>query len=259
MAKIKKKRVSNVATKNQKKDNWFIRLLHNKIFLICGGIVLVAGITLAIVLPIVISNSKTEYKLPDYFGETQTYKVGDKDNEVKFTKINYSGVLEHTNANDGTYEDPKMFKDYVIVFATDLSAFHPKKYTDANGESQDANTNHQEAFNDLIQLQYTVNKYNETGDKKVALYIVDTKSATGSENVGILTNTKFGGSENGSDVLFFMYTADGLKKNFKESATVSNNLYSNTYDSTLRTAVDNVINYINEYVTGNKEEYKENN
>ena len=255
MAKIKKKRVSNVATKNQKKDNWFIRLLHNKIFLICGGIILVAGITLAIVLPIVLTSNKSEYKLPDYFGEKQTYNNTD----VTFTKANYSSVLQHTNANDGNYEDSKMFKDYVMVFATDFSSFYPKDYKDENGESKDANTNHQEAFNDLVQLQYTVDQYNKTGDKKVALYIVDTKSATGSENVGLMTNTKFGGSENGSDVLFFMYTADGLKKNFKESATVSNNLYSNTYDSTLRTAVDNVINYINEYVTGNKEEYKDNN
>ena len=253
MAKIKKKRVSNVATKNQKKDNWFIRLLHNKIFLICGGIIIVAGIALAIILPIVLSGSKSTYKLPDYFGEKQKFN----DTDVEFTKINYSGVLQHTNANDGNYEDPNMFKDYVIVFATDLTKFYPQNYKNESGEDKDANTNHQEAFNDLIQLQYTINNYNKTGDKKVALYIVDTQSATGSENVSILTNTKFGGSEDGSDVLFFMYTSDGLKQNFRETETISNNLYSNTYDATLRTAVDNTINYINEYIAGNKEEYKE--
>lgn len=246
MAKIKKKRISSEATRKLKKDKK--GLLHNKLFwgIICA--VLVAGITLAIVLPLTL-NKSTTLTVPDYFGQKQVYTESGTDHEVKFTKANYSSVLQHTNANQGNdgegIENANMFTEYVMVFATDLSVFYPKEFLDNSGTDL-KNENHEKAFNALIQLQYEIDKYNadETNDKDVSLYIVDTRTSTYSENSGILTNTDFGGSDSGSEVLLFLYTRDGLKENYKTTATSTETLKATSFDGTLLTAVNNLVNYM---------------
>ena len=245
MAKIKKKRVSSEATRKLKKEKK--GLLHNKLFLCIAGAVLVVGITLAIVLPIVLNQSST-VEVPDYFGEKQTYTdTASVNHDVTFTKSNYSNVLQHTNANKGNdgagVENANMFVEYVMVFATNLSSFYPKELKDNNGDDLKVES-HEKTFNALVQLQYEIDKYNANSDKKVALYIVDTQASTYSENSGILTNTSFGGSDSGSDVLLFLYTRDGLKKNYKTTATSEENLFANSFDGTILTAVNNLVNYM---------------
>ena len=247
MAKIKKKRVSVEATKKIKKEKK--GLLHSKLFWGCVGVVAAAAITLAIVLPIVLNQSNTTKEVPDYFGQTQEYTdATGTATEVKFNKGNYSTVLQHTNANKGNdgagVENANLFTEYVIVFATDLSAFYPEKFLDSNGDDLHEE-NHEKAFKTLIQLQYEIDKYNkETNSSSVELFIVDTRDSLYSENEGILTDTSFGGSDNGSTLLFCLYTRDGIKKNYKSGENSEENLFATDYNGTLLTALNNLVNYI---------------
>ena len=135
MAQIKRKKVSNVATKGQKKS--FKELRQNKWFWVicsCCLVVVIAAIVIPIVLVNVLSKSTTT---TDYFAETQVYVDKDKnEHEVKFEKMSYSGLLQHTNTvnkNFGVYDS------HVYIFALDVSAFHPVDYVDDNGEDQKAN------------------------------------------------------------------------------------------------------------------------
>ncbi len=245
MAQIKRKKVSNVATKNNK---FSFKELPKKWWFWCCLIILLAGIALAIILPITLSNNSSSEEKPDYFKTTQEYKVDDKTYEIKFEKMSYSGVLQHIDSTK-----PDMYDDYVFVFATDLSAFYPEDYylsTDTDKENNLKNTEHERIFDLLIKLQYNINKYNENNNAKCKLYIVDTTSNSYLENKSILDDSsKF--KTSGSDYpLLAFYKDDKLVEKF--SATINGQFrddwdlyyYQAASSSKFQTIINNAIKYI---------------
>ncbi len=209
MAQIKRKKVSNEATKGQKRG--FKQIIKNKMFWIISSIIVVV-VAAAIIVPIVVVNAlSSDNEKPDYFLETQTLTVDDKTYDVNFEKMSYSGVIEHTDSTNQA-----MHYDYVFIFATDLSAFYPKDYY---SDPDDTTTNqknetHTKFFNLLIQLQHSIDLYNESHTEKAKLYIVDTTSSDYSENASIMDDSKFGTSGT-SYPLFCYYTDDKLVKEVK--------------------------------------------
>ena len=249
MAQIKRKRVSTEAARGQR--NGYKDLLK-KWWVWAIGIVAICGIALAIVLPITLS-AKTNEK-PDYFIEKQEYKLDDKTYGVNFEKMSYSGALQHIDSTNTMYED------YVFIFATDLSTFYPKSFYETTKSEDDLkNDVHESYFNLLIQLQYNIDKYNETHNQKCRLYIVDTTTSSYSENASILDDTTNFETSGESKPLFCFYKDDKLTKEFK--ATINgeyredNNLYSyEDYNySNFITIIRNALKYIeNEFVDEEK-------
>lgn len=247
MAQIKRKKVSNVATKGQKKS--FKDLSKNKWFWIIGCCCL-AVIVAAIVVPIVIikANSKTTTNV-DYFAITQKYVDQDKnEHEVNFSKMSYSGLLQHTNTvnkNVGVYDE------HVFVFALDVSAFHPEDYVDENGDDQKANETHKVFLDYLIQLQYRIDLYNKDNkENPCKLYIVDTTTNAYSENASVLDDdTNF--ETTGQAYPLFCYRSDDkLVKEFKGTINdeyredYSLYFYEDYNRSTFSTVIRNAIKYL---------------
>lgn len=248
MAQIKRKKVSNVATKNK----FSFKALTKKWWFWCLSVVVVAGIALAIILPITLSGSSDDKK-PDYFKTAQTYELNGQTYEVNFEKMSYSGVLQHIDSTKAP-----MYDDFVFVFATDLSSFYPKDYylaSDTDKENNLKNEIHEKMFNLLINLQYKIDEYNKNHNAKCKLYIVDTTTNSYSENASILDDsTNF--KTNGNDYpLFAFYKDDELVQKF--SATINEQFredwelyfYEAANTSKFQTIINNAIKYIeNEFV-----------
>ena len=164
MAKIVRK-VSNKATKGQKRESSFKRLLHKKWFWIVTSVLLV-GIACAIILPIVLSNDSekdTSHEHPDYFNIETTYveQVGDTtvEHEINFKKINYAGLIMETSLN---FQDRI---EYAFIFALDCSTFYPEDYYSTDEDEEDDNNLknevHERVYAALKELQYQIDLYNE--------------------------------------------------------------------------------------------------
>jgi len=206
LAKIVRK-VSNKATKGQKREYGFKRLLHKKIFWIVASVLLV-GIACAIILPIVLTNDSSEdttHKHPDYFNISATYKVSDtEDYEVNFKKISYAGlIMETSNDHDAIKDDKFNFNtiEYAFVFAIDVTKFYPEDYYKTDEDEEDDNNLKSEVdervYKALIKLQYQIDLYNENHpntDDDVQLFIVDTSNKSANDNINLLSDVKFGGS-----------------------------------------------------------------
>ena len=225
MAKIVRK-VSNKATKGQKREYGFKRLLHKKIFWIVTSVLLV-GIACAIILPIVLSSKDSEdttHKHPDYFNISATYT--DKENvehEVNFKKISYAGlIMETSNNHDAIKDDNFDFNtiEYAFVFAIDVTKFYPEDYYKTDEDEEDDNNLKSEGderiYKALIELQYQIDLYNENHpntDDDVQLFIVDTSNKSTNDNISLLSDTKFGGSSSDDEstdtktTMFSLYKA----------------------------------------------------
>ena len=247
MAQIKRKKVSNVATKGQKKS--FKELRQNKWFWVicsCCLIVVVAAIVIPIVLVNVLSKDTTK---TDYFAVTQTYTDSSGSaHDVNFEKMSYSGLLQHTNTvnrNVGVYDE------HVYVFALDVSAFHPVDYVDESGDEKKADETHKVFLDYLIQLQYRIDLYNKNNeDNKCKLYIVDTTTNTYSENASILDDSERFETTGSAYPLFCYYSDDKLTKEFKgtinDEYREDNSIYyySDYSRSSFSTVIRNAIKYL---------------
>ncbi len=207
MAKIVRK-VSNKATKGQKREYGFKRLLHKKIFWIIASLLLV-GIACAIILPIVLSSKDSEdttHEHPDYFNISTTYV--DKDNnehEINFKKISYAGIIMETTLSVDILREDTNFNtiEYAFIFALDVTKFYPEDFYLTDEDEDDIDNNKksevdERAYNALKKLQYQIDLYNESHpntDDDVALFIVDTSNSSTNSNSNILSDTKFGGKE----------------------------------------------------------------
>lgn len=214
MATIKRKKVSRQATQGQKKN-----ILHNKLFWIISSIVLVIIIAASISIPLIIIHNQTEETTPDYVGKEYTYK----DKTVTFKKANYETVLVHADSDDygeGTYVK------HIFFAAFDFSTFYPDSAID-DGKSDDEEKlyveSHYNALNALIEIQYTIDQYNEkilndddkSNDGDVArLYLIDLSAGN---NYVVTTSDKFGGESSSTNTFSFGYIAgeDGIKKSYE--------------------------------------------
>ena len=211
MAKIVRK-VSNKATKGQKREYGFKRLLHKKLFWIITSILLV-GIACAIILPIVLSNDSEEdttHEHPDYFNISATYTdIDGIDHEVNFKKISYAGLIMETSSDHDAIKDDKFnFNtiEYAFIFAIDITKFYPEDYYKTDEDEEDDNNLKSEGderiYNALIKLQYEIDLYNENHpntDDDVQLFIIDTSNSNSNANASILTDAKFGGVSDDDD------------------------------------------------------------
>ena len=215
MAQIKRKKVSTKAVKGQKKEN---SLLKSKKFwiILSSAIVGAAIIGVSIWLIVYFCTQSTTKDNPDFFGKSteyvEIYKDSTENNAVKFNKISYEGLLMHTES-----EEAKVYDEYVFVFAADLTSFYADatintgKTTDsADYVSTDLIKQYETLYKQLAYLQYQITKHNENSQTKAKLYIVDTSVA---DNTGVLTDSRFGGSdENSARVTFFLYSYKELVK-----------------------------------------------
>ena len=218
LATIKRKKVSGKATQGQKKNN----ILHNKLFWIISGVGLVLVLAAAITIPLVLANRGTTEEKIDYVGKTYTYN----EKEVTFKKMNYEGVLMHANSDD--YGDGTYYK-HIFFAAFDFTAFYPDKAIDDGKNKDDEsvtfyyNQEHDLALQALIEIQYTIDQYNEkiladddaSNDSEVAvLYMIDLSVG---KNKNAITSVKFGGSSESTNEFAFGYIAgeDGIKKSYE--------------------------------------------
>ena len=218
LATIKRKKVSGKATQGQKKNN----ILHNKLFWIISGVGLVLVLAAAITIPLVLANRGTTEEKIDYVGKTYTYN----EKEVTFKKMNYEGVLMHANSDD--YGDGTYYK-HIFFAAFDFTAFYPDKAIDDGKNKDDESVtfyyNEQQdlALQALIEIQYTINQYNEkiladddaSNDSEVAvLYMIDLSTG---KNSNVITSTKFGGGPESTNAFAFGYIAgeDGFKGSYE--------------------------------------------
>lgn len=250
MAQIKRKKVNSQISKGQKKDS----LLRNKKFWIIfssifAGLVII-GVTIGL---IVYFNTKSDdNEVQDYFGGEATnlsYEYGGKN--VSFTKTSYDGVLMHSwpeDNNDGT------FVRYIFVFATDLSTFYPDKAIDDGKDKDDEdavfkyNKSHNELFNQLVYLQYNIDRYNESveDEEKAALYIVDTSIG---DNNSIYADSKyFGGSDDAeSSALFALLTEDGPVESFKDNNKEETLIRATSLDVIKSTSINSAVRFMNDF------------
>ena len=218
LATIKRKKVSGKATQGQKKKN----ILHNKLFWIISGVGLALVLAAAITIPLVLANRGTTEEKIDYVGKTYTYN----EKEVTFKKMNYEGVLMHANSDD--YGDGTYYK-HIFFAAFDFTAFYPDKAIDDGKNKDDESVtfyyNEQQdlALQALIEIQYTINQYNEkiladddaSNDSEVAvLYMIDLSVG---KNKNVITSSKFGGSSESTNEFAFGYIAgeDGFKSSYE--------------------------------------------
>lgn len=233
MARIVRK-VSNKATKGQKKSN----LIHSKKFWIIIISVLVVLIAAGITIGVIVANNQkkdTTVEVDDYFGTTQ--KFGETD--VNFTKMTYQGVRLHTNPEEGD-----LFNDYTFIFATSLASFYPEELKDAdNNDLKDSK--HEGTFKNLIQLQYEIDKYNALDDAeyKLALYIVNTDQVDGNSSYNIYSDSKIYGS-GGSDSLGPLFTLvyeDGIAYKANGKSIRATDFYE---DNSMISAIETAINLV---------------
>lgn len=246
MAQIKRKKVSTKAIKGQKKEN---TLLKNKKFWIIissvvGGLAILGVAIWLIIFFTTQSNTKEN---PDFFGKSadyvEVYKDKTDNNKIEFTKMSYDGLNMHT------YEgDAKVYVEYMFVFAADLSHFYVDDTVnsglstdDEKYVSQDTIKAYKELYRQLAFLQYKIDEYNKTSEEKVVLYIVDTSN---NDNLGILTDSKFGGSsENTAQVTFLLYSYSELIKYADEDNQKL--IFCTTISEVTNTAINNAYKFMN--------------
>jgi hypothetical protein len=169
--KVSNKNLAN-ANKNKKLNKWFI-----------GGIItgVVVGIALAIILWVTLGKNDDTNKV-DYFN---TYEITENGTttEVKFTKANYSGLL---NVLDDTYSAGYVEEGITIVFAYNSDTFNPE-----NEDDEEAAKLHAKLLEYIADIQLKVNEAKEVG-VKVELYIVDI--CISSDNWDIMGDSNFGGN-----------------------------------------------------------------
>ena len=248
MAQIKRKKVSRAAVKGQKREN---TLLKNKKFWIIvssivGGLAILGVAIWLIVFFATQSNTKEN---PDFFGKStqyvDVYKDKTNNTEVEFTKMSYDGLCMHTLDYPG---NEKVYVEHVFVFAANLSTFYVDD-TINTGKSTDAEDyvkadtikNYKDLYAQLAFLQYSINEYNKDSNAKVALYIIDTASA---DNTGLMTDLKYGGSEdNSSGVVFFLYSYGELIKFADEDEQKS--IFCTTVSEITYTGINYACNLMN--------------
>lgn len=219
MARVVRK-VSNKATKGQKREKG--ALLHSKKFWIITISILVVLITAGIIIGVVIANNNKKdetVEVDDYFGKTQRIH----DTDVNFTKMTYQGVRLHTNAEEG-----ELFNDYTFIFAADLASFYPEELI--NSDDVDLkDSKHKEIFDALIELQYEIDRYNNSDepDHKIALYIVNTDQVDGNTSYNIYTDTKYVSSTSGSNSMGPLFSA--VDEGGLISTVNSRTIYANDY------------------------------
>ena len=251
LATIKRKKVSGKATQGQK----WSKLLHNKLFWIISGVVLLIIIAAAIAIPLIVNNlNKSEDTKEDYVAKEYSYK----DTSVSFKKMSYEGVLMHSDVDD--YDDNTYYK-HIFFVAFDFTTFYPDSAID-DGKSDDDeklyNKDHKLALDALIEIQYTIDQYNKglledddaSNDSDVAvMYFIDLSL---SSNKGAITSTAFGGTSESTNTFAFGYIAgeDGFKSSYEYEYDSKNdpktwNIFFKDY-ATLRSDS----RHVTEFITG---------
>ncbi len=252
MARFRK--VSNKSVRGQKKDKGILKSKKFWIISILSLLVVVAAIITTVVIVNNLNKEET-VEVDDYFNQTHKYtdKSG-KEQEINFTKGSYSSARMHTNVN---YEDT--YVDYLFVFVTDLSTFYPFDIKDSNGDvSKKKDEEHEKVFNALCQLQYAIDEYNANNEsnKKAMLMIIDT--AANAENVGLLTNEFFVGSElaNSESATSFVFSLVNIDGCDTEFAYQSEKNMKNLLFTSFSTYLSDQNNYLN-YIQQNFEDYED--
>ena len=245
MAQIKRKKVSTKAIKGQKKEN---TLLKNKKFWIILSSIVVGLAILGVGIWLIVyfatqSNTKDN---PDFFGKSteyvDVYKDKTNNEKIEFSKMSYDGVCMHAYA-----EDSKVYVEYMFIFAADLSHFYVDdtvntgKNSDAEDYvSQDTIKAYKDLYRQLAFLQYKINEYNKNSEEKVVLYIVDTSN---NDNLGILTDTNFGGSSDNSAVVTFLLYSYGELNKFADEDE-QKKIYCTTISEVTNTGINNAYNFM---------------
>lgn len=231
MAQIKRRKVSDKATKHIKRDKK--PLYKKKKFWIGLSSFLVACVGIVVCIALIIhfknDSSDDEREVLDYFyGESSELdeKVNkdlvkdsreyDENYKPKFQKISLDGIKMHANAIEG---DANTFIEYMFIYACDLSTYYPDEHIDDDiDEDEDEklyNKTDYSVYKELTYLQYSIDKENkrlqdlaieEDGEDglpayQIRLYIVDTDDA---ENSVIYQDSLFGLSDD-SDVQSSMF------------------------------------------------------
>lgn len=240
MARVVRK-VSNKATKGQKRGNG---LLHSKKFwiIVISIIVVLAAVGITIGVIVANNNKKKDstVEVDDYFGTTQRIH----DTDVNFTKMTYQGVCLHTNPEEG-----ELFNYFTFVFAADLATFYPEDIKDDDDEvTQEKNIQHENAFRNLVELQYVIDKYNETAEDeyKVALYIVNSDQVDGNTSYNIYSDSKFVAKTSSETLgpLFTIIGEDGIVEKVDGKAAYSTSFSESDDVSSIFSAVNVAINLV---------------
>lgn len=247
MAQIKRKKVSSKAVKGQKRENNLIK--SKKFWIITSSIVLgLAILGVGIWLIVSFTTKTTTVDNPDYFGKSteylDVYKDKTENNKVEFNKMSYDGLLMHIDS-----EDPKVYVEYVFVFACNFKNLYVdntintgKTSGDAGYIAEDNIKAHSKLFSQLAFLQYRINKYNESEaiNERVEFYVIDTSIA---DNLGVFSDERFGGSsENSSAVTFFLYSYGDLIRYSDEDEQKT--IFGNDVTLITNTCINNAVNFM---------------
>lgn len=250
MARVVRK-VSSKATMGQKKEG---RFFNSKKFWILISTIVIVLIAVAVTTGIIIyNNNKTEEtkQVDDYFGKSDYYKNKDYNNNNQyeitgFNKSTYGALKMYTSSDSSDTDAGDIYVTYAIVFACDLSTFYPMDYyiTDSDGNNQNQkNDEHEKIYKYLIQLQYEIEKYNETSDQVAKLFIIDLASKDGSENNKILDDQEFVQSSEDDIITQFIsvHTEDGL-----QTKQDNRSIYTDSFHTMTTTTISNIIRCITE-------------
>ena len=208
MARVVRK-VSNKASKEQKRTNPNNKKRNIWIGSIVAAIIVIAAVVVTIIL---CNNGGSNNSFYDYLADEQTVKIEDQEYKVSFTKMSYSGVLyHHNNTNEANeYEELSYYK-YVFVYAQDFHSFYPDKDKNSDKYSSDD----EELLSRLARFQARVDNYNKevgsNSEEKAIFFLVDTYY---DYNKGIFDDTNFRTtSDDNLTSLFCLFAGRGIDGN----------------------------------------------
>ena len=280
MAQIKRKKVSNQATKNVKKDKKAF-YKFKRFWIILFSLIIVGvgiGVTIGLVRYFKSDDDSDDREALNYFGgesEVLTQKVNkelvdsanknanmtyDSNYVPTFTKIGLEGVKLHANTEAS---DLDAYIDFMFIFATDLTAFYPDESIDDDIDDDDEelySSVQYELFKQLTYFQYCIDQENarlekeasDNNDKvdyKISLYIVDTSIDVNATiyNDSLITGIDTDETEN-AEGLFAFIKQGKIEKKYKKDNDIYCLAGSKSQLSTISsTCIPNAIDFMDNH------------
>lgn len=276
MATIKRKKVSNKATKGIKRDRKpFYKL--KKFWIILSTLIVVAvGVVVTIVLINHFkSDSSDDREALNYFGgesEVLTQKVNkelvdsanknanmtyDSNYVPTFTKIGLDGIKMHAKDTSSIGD---AYIEHMFIFATDLTKFYPDETIDDDIDDDDDelySSYQYELFKQLTYFQYCIDMENKALEEKakanndevaykIRLYIVDTSITTNSTifNDSLFTGIETDENDNLNAMFALVSHGSVLKKYKKDNDIFATCASVSEVRNISTTCIPNSINYM---------------
>ncbi|MCR5350594.1 MAG: hypothetical protein K6E20_06360 [Acholeplasmatales bacterium] len=276
MATIKRKKVSNKATKGVKRDRKPFYKFKKFWIILSTFIVLAVGVGVTIILVNHFKDSDTEDREAlNYFGGESTALIEkvnkelvekaksnpnmsyDADYKPSFTKIGLDGIKMHSTDVSSVSD---AYIEHMFIFATDLTKFFPDETIDDDIDDDDEELYSKvqyELYKQLTYFQYCIDMENKALEQaakdasdevqyKIRLYIVDTSLAV---NATIYNDSIFTGIETDENdelnAMFALISHGSVQKKYKSDNDIfatCTTISDTTKIST--TCIPNSINYM---------------